>query len=235
METFEKIVDGVYRICAGRSNIYLLAGDDLTLVDAGMPGEEKNVIDCIDKIGRSLDELGHILITHAHMDHMGSLAALKKVSGAKVVASRVEVDYIKGAKKTWTMGREGFAGKFFKGMLFFMETFVFDYEPTDVDIPCQGGEIIESFGGIQVIASPGHSPGSMSYYLKNKSVLITGDALSGAPTLRIPPRFGCADYREALQSIKTFAELDFELCLFGHGKPLTDKASLAVRELAQGI
>jgi len=139
METFEEIVDGVYRICAGRSNIYLLAGDDLTLVDAGMPGEEKNVIDCIDKIGRSLDELGHILITHAHMDHMGSLAALKKASGAEVVASCIEVDYRKGAKKTWTMAREGFAGKLFKGALFFMETFVFDYEPTDVDIPCQGG------------------------------------------------------------------------------------------------
>jgi len=94
---------------------------------------------------------------------------------------------------------------------------------------------MESFGGIQVIASPGHSPGSMSYYLKDKRILITGDALSGAPALRIPPRFGCADYHEALRSVKTFTELDFERCLFGHGKPLTDKASLMVRKLAQGI
>lgn len=232
MGKFEEIVDGVYRICAGRSNIYLLAGEDLTLVDTGMPGEEENVIDCIDKIGRSIKELGHILITHAHMDHMGSLAALKKESGAKVVASRIEVDYIKGAKKTWTMAREGFAGKLFKGALFFMETFVFDYEPTDVDIPCQGGETIESFGGIQVIASPGHSPGSMSYYLKDRSILFTGDALSGVPELRLPPRLGCADYPEALKSVKKFTELDFELCLFGHGNPLTNKASLMVKRLS---
>ena len=235
MGKFEEIVDGVYRICAGRSNIYLLAGEDLTLVDTGMPGEEENVIGCIGKIGRSIKELGHILITHAHMDHMGSLAALKKESGAKVVASRIEVDYIKGAKKTWTMAREGFAGKLFKGALFFMETFVFDYEPTDVDIPCQGEETIESFGSIQVIASPGHSPGSMSYYLKDRSILFTGDALSGVPELWLPPRLGCADYHEALKSVKKFTELDFEMCLFGHGNPLTSKASLVVRKLAQDI
>jgi len=233
MVKFVEIADGVYRIFAGRSNLYLLAGDDLTLVDTGMPGEEKNVIDCVDQIGRSLNELGHILITHAHMDHMGSLAALKKSSGAKIVGSRVEVDYIKGAKKTWTMGREGSAGKLFKGVLFFMETFVFDYEPADVDIACHGGERIESFGGIQVLASPGHSPGSMSYYLKDKGILITGDALSGSPDLRLPPRFGCADYHQALQSVNKFAELDFELCLFGHGDPLTSKASSRVRKLVK--
>ena len=170
MEKFEEVATGVYLINAGRSNIYLLVGEDLTLVDTGMPGEGENVIQVIKKMGRTLKELKHILITHAHMDHMGSLAALKKASGAQVVASREERDYIEGLKKTWTMGREGFAGKLFKTALFVMETFVFKYDPTDVDIPCQGGETIECFGGIQVVASPGHSPGSLSYYQKEKKL-----------------------------------------------------------------
>lgn len=112
MEKFEEIVEGVYLISAGRANAYLLTGEDLSLVDTGMPGEEENVIRGIRKIGRKPGEISHILITHAHMDHMGSLAALKKASGAMVVASGKEVDYVKGVKRTWTMGREGFGGSF---------------------------------------------------------------------------------------------------------------------------
>ena len=87
METLEELVKGVYLISAERSNIYLLAGEDLTLVDTGMPGGDEKVINSIKKIGRSPKELNHILITHAHMDHIGSLAALKRASGAQIVAS----------------------------------------------------------------------------------------------------------------------------------------------------
>ena len=234
MEKFEEIVEGVYLISAGRANAYLLTGEDLSLVDTGMPGEEESVIRGIRKIGRKPGEISHILITHAHMDHMGSLGALKKASGAMVVASGKEVDYVKGVKRTWTMGREGFGGKLFKTVLFFMETFVFKYEPTDVDIPCQGGETIDCFGGIQVVASPGHSPGSLSYYQKDKKLLFTGDALSNmSGELRLPPRMGCEDYHEALKSGEGLAELDFETCLFGHGDPLKSGASSMVSNLLQ--
>jgi len=115
-----------------------------------------------------------------------------------------------------------------------MKTLVFKYEPADVDISCLGGEIIDCFGGIQVIASPGHSPGSLSYYQKERKILFTGDALSGMSGLRLPPRLGCADYREALRSVARLAELDFEKCLFGHGDPLTSEACLRVRENLPG-
>ncbi|MCK5010580.1 MAG: MBL fold metallo-hydrolase, partial [Deltaproteobacteria bacterium] len=85
----------------------------------------------------------------------------------------------------------------------------------------------------QVVASPGHTPGSLSYYKQDKKILFTGDALSGVSGLRLPPRVGCADYREALRSVEKLAKLDFELCLFGHGDPLTSKASKKVKKLLQ--
>ena len=52
MEKFEEVVEGVYLISVGRANAYLLTGEDLSLVDTGMPGEEENVIRGIKKIGR---------------------------------------------------------------------------------------------------------------------------------------------------------------------------------------
>jgi glyoxylase-like metal-dependent hydrolase (beta-lactamase superfamily II) len=231
MGTFEEITAGVYRISSGRSNSYLLSGDELTLVDTGMPGEAEEIIENIRKIGRRCEDLNYILITHAHMDHMGSVAALKKASGARVVASKREVEYIEGLSKTWTMGREGPAGKVFKGVLFLLETFYFRYEPVSVEIPCHGGEVIDCFGGIKVISSPGHSPGSLSFYQGEKRIIFTGDALSGMPQLKLPPRFGCANYREAMASVHKIAELDFDACFFGHGEPLKKEASQAVRGL----
>lgn len=232
MEKMQEIAKDMYRISTGRSNCYLLAGKDLTLVDAGMPGDEKQILEGINGIGRSPGELCHILITHAHMDHMGSVAALQKASGARIVASAREAEYIEGRRKTWTMGREGVGGKLFKGVLFLLEHCVVRYEPARVDVKCAGGELLDCFGGILVIDSPGHSPGSLSYYLPSGKALFTGDALSGVPHLRLPPRPGCSDYGEALRTVGKLAELDCELCLFGHGEPLINKASQAVRRLA---
>jgi glyoxylase-like metal-dependent hydrolase (beta-lactamase superfamily II) len=198
-----------------------------------MPGEAERIIDSIKRIGRRCEELNYILITHAHMDHMGSVAAIKKLSGAQIVASSREVEYIEGLRKTWTMGREGLAGKVFKGVLFLLETFSFHFEPAGVDITCQGGEVVDCFGGIEIISSPGHSPGSLSFYQREKKIIFTGDALSGVPELKLPPRLGCADYGAALASVQKLAELDFDQCLFGHGAPLQKEAALRVKELVE--
>lgn len=230
-----EILQNIYLMSEGRSNCYLLTGEDLTLVDTGMPGDDKQILQGIRELGRSPGELRHILITHAHMDHVGSVAALKKAGGGKVVASAGEAEYIEGLKKTWTMGREGLGGMLFKGMLFLLENFFAQYEPAQVDIRCAGGELLDIFGGIRVIATPGHSPGSLSYYLPTRKILFTGDALSGVPGLKLPPRPGCADYREALRTVQKLATLDFETCLFGHGAPLMHEASQAVQRIAAPV
>jgi glyoxylase-like metal-dependent hydrolase (beta-lactamase superfamily II) len=229
----ELVAEGVYRIAPGRSNCYLLADRQLALIDTGMPQDGAAIIAAIKSLGRSADELTHILITHGHLDHIGSLAMLKKAGAALVVAGVKDTAYIQGHKKTWTMGREAFGGKLFKAVLFFMETFVFHYVPAQVDIPCHGGETIDYFGGIQVVATPGHSPGSISFYHAAKRLLFVGDALNGTGGFALPMRFGCSSHREALRSVEQLARLDFDTCLLGHGEPVTGNACAQMRELVR--
>jgi glyoxylase-like metal-dependent hydrolase (beta-lactamase superfamily II) len=207
--TSEEIAPGIYCISATRSNVYLLAGKTLVLVDTGMPQDSVGILQEIAALGRRPQDVSHILITHAHLDHAGSLAFLQKATGAKVVASSAERGYIAGEKKLWQMNREGIGGKLFKAALFIAETFFYTFQPAAVDIACAGGEKIDWNGGIQVIATPGHSLGSVSYLLPGKSILFTGDALTGAPEPRLPPRSGCADYPQALDSVKKLAGLKF--------------------------
>lgn len=227
----ELIAEGVYRIAPGRSNCYLLADEKLALVDTGMPRDGETIIAAIKSLGRRAEELTHIFITHAHLDHIGSLALLKKSSTAQVVAGVKDTAYIQGLKKTWTMNREGSGGKLFKAVLFFMETFVFHYEPAQVEIPCHGGERIDCFGGIQVIATPGHSPGSISFYQKEKKLLFVGDALNGTGGFALPMRAGCAIYTDALRSVEQLTRISFDTCLLGHGEPVREGASDKMKEL----
>jgi glyoxylase-like metal-dependent hydrolase (beta-lactamase superfamily II) len=227
----EQIAPGIHRIKVSRSNIYLITGKTLALIDTGMPGDGPEVLKTIAAIGRNPEEVSHILITHGHTDHIGSLAFLKKATGAKVIAGAPETDYIEGKKKPWQMAREGFSGKLFKIILFFAETFVFTREPAVVDQKCSGGDVIDCNSGITVVATPGHSPGSISYYLPDKRILFTGDALSGEPHAKLPPRAGCADYQQALLSVKKLAALQFEICCFGHGEPVTKGADALVKKL----
>jgi glyoxylase-like metal-dependent hydrolase (beta-lactamase superfamily II) len=229
----ELVAEGVYRITPGRSNCYLLADRGLALIDTGMPPDGEAIIAAIKSLGHTTEELTHILITHGHLDHIGSLAMLKKNSSAQVVAGVKDAAYIQGRKKTWTMGREALGGKLFKAVLFFMETFVFHYEPAQVEIPCHGGEMIDCFGGIQVVATPGHSPGSVSFYHKEKRLLFVGDALNGTGGFALPLRFGCASHKDALRSVEQLSRLDFNTCLLGHGAPVTGNASVQMRELVQ--
>ena len=220
----EKIVDGVFRIIPGRSNCYLLAGSDLTLIDTGMPGDADKIKAAITTLGLKPESLRYILITHGHLDHTGSLAELKRISGAQIFAGAKDAAYIQGSRKTWTMGREGVGGKIFKAVLFYMETFVFKYQPATVDMQCQGGENINCAGGIQVIATPGHSPGSLSFFHKDNKLLFVGDALSGAGGFHLPQRAGCASYADALRSVENLTKLDFDTCLLGHGAPVLGNA-----------
>ena len=78
-----EIAAGVYCIDGGGGNFYLCVEDEgLTLIDTGMPGRAELVWDLIAQIGRQRTDLTRILVTHADMDHAGSLAAVQAATAA---------------------------------------------------------------------------------------------------------------------------------------------------------
>jgi len=232
--TPDLIAPGVYRIKGSRSNIYLVAGKTLVLIDTGMKGDGHAVLEAIRGIGRQPSEASHILVTHGHIDHTGSLALLKRETGAQVIAGAGDRDFIEGRRKTAAMGREGFGGKLFKIALYLMETVFFKYEPAGVDSALMADtELRLSDVRVQAIATPGHSPGSFSFYLPDKKIIFTGDALTGVSKPGLPPRPGCADYAQAIASVKKIARFAFDISCFGHGEPLRKNAADIIQRLLQ--
>lgn len=94
-----EIVEGIHRVdeASGRSNVYLIIdGPSLLIVDTGLPGNAKKTVEYIQKIGRKPNEVTTIIITHYHLDHIGSLKELQTLTKAKVAVHADDADYVSG-------------------------------------------------------------------------------------------------------------------------------------------
>jgi len=229
----QPICDGVYRLQGSRSNIYLLTAPGPMLVDTGMPGDEQVTLQALRELGLAPRDLRTIFVTHAHLDHIGALAAVKAATGATIVAGMPEKDHIEGRRMLCSMRREGLGGNIFKCILYVLEKFVQKYTPVQLDTAFSAQRGSSPVQGLEIIATPGHSPGSLSFYVPAKKALFTGDALTGMPAPRLPLRAGCSSYAAALESVGRLAALDADICMFGHGEPLAGGAAAVLRELAR--
>lgn len=222
-----EIIPNVYQITHRSTNIILIAEEELTLVDTGFRGSHSRIISFIQSLGRSVEDISLIIITHNHLDHAGSLAELKKLTKAKVAAHKADISDSENQLPYPKIARRLLHIPPFS----ILRPLVYA-KPSDVDIQLEGGEVLSPLGGLQVIHTPGHTPGSISLFSPQKKLLIVGDALNNRrQNLRLPPKFVSTDLTQAVDSVKRIAQLDFDILCFGHGKPLTKDASTKVHDL----
>lgn len=124
-------------------------GDGLIILDTGYQQALYNVIDNIYSAGLNPHDIKYILLTHGHIDHFGSAKALSELSGAKIALGKADREYANGALDL------SFAKEL--GMTF-EETF----EP-DI-LLCDGDTITLGNTTVTAVATPGHTPGAMSYF-----------------------------------------------------------------------
>ncbi len=94
-----KIVEGIFQVDGVNCNVYLVEdGDGLILVDTGLPRSSKKIAKYIEGLGRKPTDISTIVITHFHVDHVGSLKKMKTLTGAKVAVHEADADYVAGKK-----------------------------------------------------------------------------------------------------------------------------------------
>lgn len=210
-------------------NIYIIEGDEeLVLVDAGAPRDYKLIVDRIKSLGRSPVEIGHILLTHFHVDHAGAAAALKRLSGAQVVSSETEAPFIQGKKHVGSVYKMGVLGRAISLVPKAAATFT-RVPPVEVDVTLKDGEVLPVFGGFRMMASPGHTPGTCCYFWEEKGVLFSGDAIINTYRFFTLPTVGFSyDFDEAARSarhvVDAMEEEDVWLVCPGHGPMVEDSA-----------
>ena len=219
-----EIVDGIHRIDEAsenmaRANVYLVVnGRELAVIDTGTPGNAQKIIDYVVKKGFKPMDVKFIVLTHHHMDHMGSAKQLKDLTKAQVAVHENDADYVSGQKSLPAPKHSP-------------PRATMTIESVPVDIRLKEGDRI---AGLEVHFLPGHTEGSIMLLDEKRKVLFTGDSLryDGKEIACSPPEY-CKDVEEMIGSIAEASKLDFEVMLPGHGQPLKGDASNMVRNYSK--
>lgn len=196
---------------------------EMILVDCGYTGFMPIVEDAMKAEGLDCNQLTKIIITHHDHDHMGALADFKlKYPNIKVVASESEAPYISGEKKYLRLEQaEAMQDTLSEDQKAFGEAFckiLKNVKPVKVDILVHDGEIMDWCGGCEIISTPGHTPGHISLYFKNKRTVITGDAavLEDNQLAIANPQY-TLDLDKANNSLTKLMRYDVETFICYHG------------------
>jgi hydroxyacylglutathione hydrolase len=166
-------------------NCYIVRRDG---ADRGLiidPGEEaERILDAVDSLGIGIDA---ILITHCHFDHIGAVAPVARATGAPVHCPEIEVPVLADIMSfvPWP----GFG----------------PYESYDADETVAGGERLGLAGfEIDVIYTPGHSPGHLTYSIADEGAVFSGDVLFKGSVGRTDLPGG--DWETLLESIRRLVD-----------------------------
>jgi glyoxylase-like metal-dependent hydrolase (beta-lactamase superfamily II) len=225
-----EVAPGVHTIDGlgvGRAYLYAEA-DRLTLIDSGLPDSADRIFAAIEAIGRKASDVRQVIVTHYHNDHAGSLADVVERSGADVLAHPLDAPVLRGERAPAPANTNAFV----RGIL--NATNRGGHAPRRVDVAREihDGDEVDLGGGARIVHTPGHTPGSISIYLPRSKVLFAGDAIGNLLGLRPPVGWFTEDHAAARASIRKLAELEIDVALFGHGRPVVKDASKAIRRLA---
>jgi glyoxylase-like metal-dependent hydrolase (beta-lactamase superfamily II) len=230
-----EIFPHIYAIPGIYVNMFLLAeGEALTLVDSGLKGSEKRIARELAKIRRKPGEIRHVLVTHHHADHVGSLAAIKKASAdAAVYVHPTDAPIVSGETRRPPANPDSMLGRIAGPIIERLPAA--KPPPVAPDHLVNEGDELPIGGGIQVIHTPGHTMGSVSYLVRGHGgVLFAGDAaghimgrLGGSPGMFTE------NMDAAKASIRKLAEMQFDTACFGHGSVLKGKANAAFRRYVE--
>ena len=228
-EFIMEIAPLVHHFETGPFNWYVIRDSGrLTLVDAGFPGHYRIFLDGIRSIGCTLRDVEAILLTHAHADHTGFAAYLRRVTDAPIFVHGddratleriLQLPWYGLLSNAWRPSILGMFGHAISNGLFTLPRIANAHSFKD-------GDVLEVPGRPRVLHVPGHTRGEVAFHLPEAGVLFSGDSLITRDFLtgegrrpHVPTRLFNEDDRAARRSLERLSEVGQVTLLPGHGAP----------------
>jgi glyoxylase-like metal-dependent hydrolase (beta-lactamase superfamily II) len=236
-ERLPEVAKGVYRLGTRWINFYLVAEQsEFTLVDAGYPGYWKYLSAAIDALGAGLGAIRAVIVTHHHADHAGSAERLRSTAGSRVLVGEADAWIVAGNYPSHAS--PGFyrqASLRPSGIRFLAHSALAGgakYRPVQSLETLEQDQTLDLPGRPRVIHTPGHTAGHYSVALRERDVLLSGDALATFDYVTGKHGLGLHrlndDRETALASLDRLDAVDAKIVLPAHGEPWTGGSSRAL-------
>jgi glyoxylase-like metal-dependent hydrolase (beta-lactamase superfamily II) len=234
-----QVKQGVHRLTQGVVNFYLIEeGGRLLLVDAGAPRDWDLLVRAVTGLGRRIEDLEAVLLTHAHADHIGTAERARTTAGARVWVHQGDAAMATSGKATKTDGRVRsylLRSEFYRTLFSLARRGATRIVPVREVGTFADGETLDLPGRPRAVHAPGHSPGSAALLLEGRRVLLTGDVLATRNPLtgrlgpQIMPSGLNSDTPQALRSLANLDGIAADVLLPGHGEPWSGEMAEALR------
>ncbi|MEU8895868.1 MBL fold metallo-hydrolase [Nocardia sp. NPDC048505] len=238
-----QVSDSVHVVAGTNVNWALVSdGSGVTVIDAGYPADTADVLESVTRIGHQLGDIAAVLITHAHLDHIGAVPTLVERVGMPVYTGAEEVRHAKReylqqitpvgmARQLGTRRGRGWLGHTLRAIRGHIRMTVPTATAADPEV------LAALPGGLVALPTPGHTSGHTAYLLPSEGVLFSGDALvTGHPLVeRTGPQVlpGVFNHDEALTrgTAVRLGEQPVRTLVPGHGLPMRVEGDELVRAL----
>jgi len=213
--------------------VYLIEDSDgLSIIDASLESAADKIIRQLKAAGHQPSDVKRILITHGHPDHIGGLPKLQQITGAEVIASAIERPVVEGTSPIPRVAEDKVSG--IGSLMRPKEDQTMPGTPVDRVVE-EGATLPEVMGGLEVLATPGHSYGHLTFWQPEKKIAFCGDVIMRMWSLSLPFAAFTVDMEENKRSIKRVAELDANMICFGHGNPFMKDTAQTIRAFARKV
>lgn len=229
-----KLAPSLHRIGSDLVAVYLVEdATGVTIVDAGLPGQWEELEPELGLMGRSLEDVRGVILTHGDTDHIGFAERLRRERGVPILVHELDATRARGeVKKEISWGKVK-VGPLLRFLFYSARHGGLKITPVSEVAVFADGEVLELPGAPLVIHIPGHTPGSVAFHFPSVEALFVGDALTTGHVLTgasgPQPAPFTLDTEQALASLHRLESLPAKWVLPGHGAPWDEGVRKAVR------
>ena len=233
-----KLATSLHRVGSDQVNSYLIEdASGVTVIDAGLPGNYRDLLAELRAMGRSIDDVRAVILTHADTDHIGYAERVRRDHGIPIRVHELDAARARGEEKSNGKAGPMKIGPLLRFLWYGLRHGALRIPHLSEVVTFADGETLELPGEPRVIHLPGHTAGSVAFHVAAVDAVFVGDSLTTRSVLTgavgPQPAPFTLEPAKALASLERLDSVTATWVLPGHGPPWNRGVAEALRRVRE--